>query len=55
MRIRISRKEAKESFYWLRLLDSEPEAELERERISLMDEAQQLVRILSAILKKVGK
>lgn len=52
MRIRISRKEAKESCYWLGLLDLEARVQLEPERALLLDEGQQLVRILSAILAK---
>ncbi len=52
IRIRISRKEAKEACYWLGLLDLEPRVELETERDCLVDEGQQLVRILSAILSK---
>jgi four helix bundle protein len=53
MRIRISRKEAKESCYWPRLLDLDVHAELEPERIALLDEARQLVRIFSSIARKV--
>lgn len=49
LRIRIARKEAKESHYWLRLLDVEGDEELERERAQLVDEAMQLRKILSAI------
>jgi len=49
-RIKISRKEAKESGYWLRLLNCDGRAETERRRDELVDEASQLVRILSAIL-----
>lgn len=52
MRIRISRKEAKETCYWLGLLALEPRIELETERSHLIDEGQQLVRIFSAILSK---
>jgi len=52
MRIRISRKEAKESCYWLGLLDLSPRVELEPMRKSLVDEGNQLVRIFSAILQK---
>ncbi len=50
MRIRIARKEAKESLYWLQLLDVGQDAELENQRQSLASEADQLVRILSKIL-----
>ena len=54
MRIRISRKESKESIRWLRLLHIESKkAELESERMRLIDEAEQLRKIFSAILKKL--
>ncbi|MBN1515225.1 four helix bundle protein [Candidatus Sumerlaeota bacterium] len=49
-RIRISRKEAKEARYWLRLI--EPGAELEKERDVLLQEAQELMNILGAIIQK---
>lgn len=49
LRIRIARKEAKESHYWLRLLDIGEDEKLERERAGLVDEAMQLRKILSAI------
>ncbi|MFV1883698.1 MAG: four helix bundle protein [Balneola sp.] len=52
MRIKISRKEAKESSYWLKLLDTHDQSDLERERGYLLDESQQLLKILSAILVK---
>ena len=56
MRIWISRKEAKESIRWLRLVNIEAEKnELETERNRLIDEADQLRRIFSAILLKLGK
>ena len=50
-RIKISRKEAKESGYWLRLLDCRQVAVLQEERARLEDEARQLVRIFTAILR----
>ncbi len=50
-RIKISRKEAKESGYWLRLLDCRDIAALAEERERLEDEARQLVRIFTAILR----
>ena len=52
MRIKISRKEAKESCYWLGLLDLDSRVELEPERKVLVEEGYQLVRIFSAILQK---
>ena len=52
MRIKICRKEAKESEYWLSLIDTGGDRGLERERISLKDEALELVKIFNAILQK---
>jgi four helix bundle protein len=52
MRIKISRKEAKESRYWLRLIDTGPESAIEAERVSLVQESTELMNILAAILHK---
>ncbi|MDX1948198.1 MAG: four helix bundle protein [Pirellulaceae bacterium] len=52
MHIRISRKEAKESRYWLRLVDTRDNEAVERERLRLVDEAEQLMKIFGAILRK---
>ncbi|HEY7157320.1 MAG TPA: four helix bundle protein [Gemmataceae bacterium] len=52
MRIKISRKEARESRFWLRLLDLEGRSELEPERTELLQESIELTRILSAIHNK---
>jgi len=52
MRAKISRKEAKESRYWLRLLDTGGNLELDAMRDSLILESEELNRILSAILLK---
>jgi four helix bundle protein len=52
MRIKISRKEAKESRYWLRLLDTGEDNEVARERDVLVRESLELTKILSAILEK---
>jgi four helix bundle protein len=52
LRVRIARKEAKESRYWLRLLDTGAMPEVERERDALIQEATELMRILGAILQK---
>jgi four helix bundle protein len=55
MRIKISRKEAKESIRWLRLLHIDPNRlELEEIRARLINEADQLRKIFSAILIKLG-
>jgi four helix bundle protein len=52
MRIKISRKEAKESRYWLRLIFSNGKADLNTRRESLMQEASELTSIFGAILRK---
>jgi four helix bundle protein len=52
MRIRICRKEAKESGYWLRLIDAGDNSMLEKNRIDLIKEARELTNIFAAILRK---
>ena len=52
MRIKISRKEAKESRYWLRLLYIDGKGDLEPRRASLMQEVTELTSIFGAILRK---
>ncbi len=52
MRVKISRKEAKETRYWLRLLDTGADTSLEAERGNLIQEATELTKILSSILNK---
>jgi len=49
-RVRICRKETKESYLWLRL--SEPESSVEQEKAALMEESEELRKIFSAILDK---
>jgi four helix bundle protein len=51
LRIRIARKEAKESAYWMRLLDTQGNEQLEGERDALTQEARELMRILAAIMR----
>jgi four helix bundle protein len=55
LRMKISRKEAKESRYWLRLIDLEAKPDLEPERNALIQEAEELMKILSAILRNRTK
>ena len=50
MRIKICRKEAKESVYWLDL--TQPNRAYEPEKGKLIDEARQLVKIFNAIIEK---
>ena len=51
-RIKICRKEAKESRYWLRLADTNKEQALEDDRNSLINESTELMNIFGAILQK---
>ena len=50
MRIKICRKQAKETGYWLRLLDMDSSG-LDQEREALLDESIQLMKIFGAILR----
>src|SRR3990172_4112714 len=52
LRIKISRKEAKESAYWLNLVDTGNDKELEKERQALIKEATELMMIFSVIMRK---
>ncbi len=52
MRIKICRKEAKESRYWLRLIDISGNGEHEEERKALIQEASELMNIFGSILRK---
>jgi len=52
MRMRISRKESKETTYWIRLiLDTIQDAELNKEGIHLLNESIQLTKICSSIIE----
>lgn len=53
MKIKICRKEAKESVFWLRLLEIS-DATLEEERKRLVTEGKELVLIFASILRKCG-
>jgi four helix bundle protein len=52
MRIRVSRKESKESRFHLRLLDTGRDSALEVERQGLVQESTELMNIFGAILRK---
>ncbi len=52
LRIKISRKEAKETIFWLKLILTRNEPESEVYRNKLIDEATQLMKIFGAILNK---
>ena len=52
MHIKISRKEAKESRYFLRLIDTNAASDLERERDELVQESTELMNIFGSIIRK---
>jgi four helix bundle protein len=54
IKIRISRREAKESIFWLDLILIENNNTLETTRKNLLDECDQIRKILSAILIKLN-
>jgi four helix bundle protein len=55
MKIKISRREAKESIHWLKLVLTYNHQDIELNRLRLLDEAVQITKILSAILNKLGQ
>ncbi len=52
VRLKISRKEAKESVFWLRLIQETNHLENEKALTSLIQEAVELKKIFSAIIEK---
>ncbi len=52
MRIKICRKEANECRYWLRLLETDDNVNISKERQDLLNEATELTNIFGAILRK---
>jgi len=52
LRVRISLKEAKETRFWLELVDTTGNSELENMRGKLLDEVAELLKILSSIINK---
>jgi four helix bundle protein len=52
MRIKICRKEAKESRYWLKLLDTNNVKDIDKDRANLIAEATELMNIFGSILQK---
>ena len=52
MRIKISKKEAKESRYWLNLIDVNGNLVLQNERNILINESTELMNIFGAIVRK---
>jgi four helix bundle protein len=55
MRIKICRKEAKESRYWLQLIEVSGDSKLKEIRDVLVQEATELTSIFGAILRKSEK
>jgi four helix bundle protein len=53
MKMRISKKEAKETCYWLTHILTYHNEELEQNRLSLLKEANELMLIFAAILRKL--
>lgn len=54
MKLKISRRESKETLKWLDLLLTYENPELEMEKNKLLDEGEQIRKILSAIIIKLG-
>ena len=54
MRVRICRKEAKESRFWLKLIDADNDQFIEARRQELLNELQELISIFSTILRKAS-
>lgn len=53
VRVKIAKKEAKESRYWLRLVDTDDRPNSETLRSDLIQESNELMNILAAILRKL--
>lgn len=54
MKIKISRREAKETIKWLDLTLAYGDESLEKLKVTLIDEGEQIRKILSAIIIKLG-
>ena len=52
LRVKVSRKEGKESAYWLRLINETNDLENKDEAVRLMNEAIELKKIFSSIIEK---
>ena len=52
MRIKICRKEAKETKYWMEIIDVNNDKNLNNEKNKLLNEAMELMMIMSAIMRK---
>ena len=54
MRLRISKKESKETSYWLRVIDTGSNTRTIAARDRLLEESEEILRILGAIFKKLS-
>lgn len=54
MKLKIARREAKETIKWLDLILTYEEKSLDKEKERLIDEGEQIKKILSAIIIKLG-
>jgi len=54
MKLKISRRESKETLKWLDLILTYKNPELEMDKIKLLNEGEQIRKILSAIINKLG-
>ena len=52
LRIKICRKEAKESIFWLKLICAGSEKSVQKEQLRLINEGIELMKIFSAIMRK---
>ena len=52
MRVKICRKETKETIYWLKLINTSSNLELDNQRNNLINEATELMKIFGAIIEK---
>ena len=50
-RVRVTRKETKETKYWLNLINVEPDEKIQTERHKLIQESNELIKIFTQILK----
>jgi four helix bundle protein len=51
-RIKVCKKETKESRYWLRLIEASDFPDIEKERISLIQESTEIMNIFGSIIRK---
>jgi len=51
-RVKISRKEAKESTYWLKIIKATNDIDLQKENTMLIQESDELKKIFSSIIEK---